>query len=629
MRLVRPTLVPLLLVGFACGDNLNDARQSVVVHTPRDLDPGVRPAVDDLITDFAEVSGVRAGEAHLPDPGCTAGKVRIVFLGHEHDERGSRVASDLDRQEIEVVETRCAGDGRRIVVRGGGKLSGQWAGYAFLEALGIRFFHPEQTLYPPRLIWPDQPIRVAEGPAFRRRSMHAHRTHPIELSAPRFFIDLDMAGYQRRWIDWNIKLRQTRVDGWDEALIGTYAYDRGFDRGAGFNLLNTQQGGRPILDPDDPRPESEQLAAAIDERMVPVEGKPDVKRFGFQFNPSEFTEADHQTTVDRLTFITDYIGDNYPGAQVSTINHGTYVAPGELGVPFFDLPELAPPELEVSVHLLMFYDLERSAAGIYGNESFAHKLEWIRRQQEIRRIVYYPESSWWLTFDLPVPLYLAPVTLEARTYDIRLLEDMRSPADDSRSGVYGHHIFTSGQEWGYWMIDYCVARMAWDLQSHTDCVADFADKLAAGDEVLEVFAEVEARQVVDLRDPELLRFLVGSDDETETAAAAGIFFHPLPPAPVDILGIADQAAADLESQSLTPLEEMAADYHRWADRIDAVLALQTATQAPWVREISDGLRVFALRAEHAVAVYRTALALRAAIEAGDLGTIGEIASTLR
>lgn len=631
MVLVRPTFPILLGLPFlatACGDNLNDSNESIVVHSPRDLDPGVRPAVDDLVGDLAELAGFHPGEAHLPDPGCTDGKIRVVFLGHEHDERGDRVASDLIAQNIEVTETRCGDGGRRVVIRGGSRLSGQWAAYAFLETLGIRYFHPEHTFYPQRLDWPDGPIAIAEGPEFRRRSMHAHRTHPIELSAPRFFVDLDMAGYQRRWIDWNVKLRQTGIDGWDESLVGTYAYDRGFPRNTGFNLLNSQQGGRPILDPDDPRSEAEQIAEAIDERMTPIEGLPDPGRFGFQFNPSEFTEADHQTTVDRLTFITDYVTDNYPGTEVVTTNHGTFVEPGELGVAFFDLPELAPPELGVQTHTLMFYDLERPAAGIYGNESFAHKLRWNIEQQEVRRIIHYPESSWWLTFDLPVPLYLAPVTLEARDYDIRLLESMLSPADDSPAGIYGHHLFTSGQEWGYWMIDYCVAQMAWDLSSHTECVADFTGRFAGGDEILAVLGEVEARQVVDLRDPELLRFLVGSDDETETAAAAGIDFHPLPPAPVDILGLDDAAVADLESLSLTPLEAMAADYHGWADRVEALLPLQTGAQAAWVREIVDGLRVFALRAEHAGAVYRTALALRAAIAAGDLGTIGEIAEAV-
>src|SRR5690606_12982655 len=149
-------------------------------------------------------------------------------------------------------------------------------------------------------------------PAFRRRSMHVHRTHPVELSPP---LDRgpDMAGYQRRWIDWNVKMRQTSLDGWDERYVHDYAYERGFPREAGFSLLGSQQGGRPILDPDDPRPEPEQIAEAIDEVMAPVAGQPDPAIFGFQFNPSEFTVADDVVTVERLRFITEYMSQRYPG----------------------------------------------------------------------------------------------------------------------------------------------------------------------------------------------------------------------------------------------------------------------------------------------------------------------------
>ncbi|CAN0595270.1 unnamed protein product, partial [Laminaria digitata] len=172
-------------------------------------------------------------------------------------------------------------------------------------------------------------------------------------------------------------MRTSWVSGWDRAHVGDYAYGRGFSRGSGFNLLNAQQGGRPILDPDDPRSEEAQLTAAIDARLAPVRGLPDPVEFGFQFNPSEFTEVDDQDTVRRLTFIADYIGQNYPEVSIRTINHGTAGAPTEhYGVRFFDLPQFAPSNLEVKLHTLMFYDLERPAE-VYGNEDFSHLLAWM------------------------------------------------------------------------------------------------------------------------------------------------------------------------------------------------------------------------------------------------------------
>src|SRR4029077_3453544 len=97
-----------------------------------------------------------------------------------------------------------------------------------------------------------------------------------------------------------------------------------------------------------------------------------------------------------------------------------------------------------------------------------------------RPIVYYPESSWWLTFDQAVPLYLAPATLDARQWDLGWLSPLRADRDGAPSGVVGHHLFTSGQEWGYWLVDYCVAGVTWDLGvTHARCPVRFPAPLAA------------------------------------------------------------------------------------------------------------------------------------------------------
>ena len=54
------------------------------------------------------------------------------------------------QQSYTIRETRCGG-GRNVVIRGTSTLSTQWATYDFLQRLGIRYFHPEQTVYPKRL----------------------------------------------------------------------------------------------------------------------------------------------------------------------------------------------------------------------------------------------------------------------------------------------------------------------------------------------------------------------------------------------------------------------------------------------------------------------------------------------
>jgi hypothetical protein len=265
----------------------------------------------------------------------------------------------------------------------------------------------------------------------------------------------------------------------------------------------------------------------------------------------------------------------------------------------------------VKVHPLMFYDLQRPAAGAYGNDTYEDLLRFSLSQQRIRRIVHYPEASWWLTFDVAVPLFLAPATLEARQWDLRLLAPHLSRDERARTGVWGHRLFSSGQEWGYWLVDYCVSKMVWDLSvTHDVCLDDFARTFAHGDTLRAVLRAVEARQVADLRDPEIVRFLVGSDDEVETAARVGITFHPLPPPPAEVATWADDEVASLHARSLQPLREIVRAYHAFADRVEATLPAQTPAQAPWVRELRDGLRMFALRAAHAIAIYEGALLVR-------------------
>lgn len=608
----RRLVLPLSLALAACSGPAPSGPTwpagSIVVHASS-TDPALSDALDDLAADLGRMGATSAQRATGGGPSaCVPGQTHVVV---------SAPSAMAHRDAYAITEERC-GDGHRVVLRGGGPVPLSWAAYDLLDRLGVRYFHPERTYYPRALRWPSAPIRVEASPSFQVRSIHVHRTHPVELRAPLDRSGVDMAAHQRRWIDWNVKLRLNDLDGWDAGFVGDRAWRRGFPRGGGFTLLGAQQGQRGLLDPDDPRPEEEQIRAGIEQVLAPVEGAPPASRLDFQFNASEFTEADDQLTVRRLTFISDYVASRHPDVALWTINHGTASEPtSHYRVRYFDLPQFAPGNLGVKTHTLMFYDLERPA-NVYGNADFRALLAWIRQEAPRRRIIHYPEASWWLTFDLPVPLYLAPVTVEARAHDLALLRPLLSASPASTTGVYGHHIFSSGQEWGYWYIDWCFARMSWDATvTPARCREDFTSVFEGGDEVAAVLAEVERRQVADMRDPELVRFLVGSDDATETADRAGIVFHPLPPGPAEVVGWDDARAASLEGRSLAPLRAMAADYARWADRVEALLARQDERQAPWLREVRDGLRVFGLRAAHAVAVYESALAVRTAALSGD------------
>ncbi|CAN5910400.1 hypothetical protein BH11MYX2_BH11MYX2_32930 [soil metagenome] len=600
----------LFLVAVAalgCGD---DRAPTIVIHAADSPGPGVAIALTDLQNDLHRITGREITQGD-PDGDCSYGDLRVLV--RQNDELGPQTYS--------IKESRC-GTGKLVTLEGGSQLAQQWAIYELMETLGVRYFHPEQTLYPTELHWPAERIDVTTSPAFARRALHAHRTHPIELSAPLDASPADTERLQKHWIDWNVKVRATDADGWDESVIGTYAYDRGFPRDTGINLVSSQQGSHPVLDPDDPRSEHEQMQAAIDVAMADREGVPQASSFGFTINPSEFTTVDADLTIDRMTFITNYIHQRWPDVEVRTINHGTGQGPDpKYGVRFFDLSQFAPPELAVQAHTLMFYDLDRPAP-VYGNPNFNFLRDWMIQQQAVRRIHYFPETSWWLTFDLPVPLFLAPVSLEARDHDLATLAPYAQSDANAATGIVGHLAFSSGQEWGYWLIDYCTQRMAWDLSlGWKGCLAHAFAGFSDGQAIADLLGEVGDAQVGPLRDPAIIAMLVGSDDETEAAAGAGIVFHPLPPPPADVLGWTDDQVATFTQASLAPLPAMSEQYAAWADKAAQLAGQQTEDLAPWVSEMADGLRVTGLRVEHSHEVYDLTLQLRTAIKANNFTAV--------
>jgi hypothetical protein len=489
---------------------------------------------------------------------------------------------------------------------GGGLLGRQYAAYAWLHALGVRFFHPEQEFVPAEPRWPDPPMDRALTPDFRYRSVSLHLTHPLELGDAFRLGQADKAPEVKRYIDWGIKnFASAGSGGMADTEYATYGFDRGFPRQAGFSLYNQQQGASNVLDPDDPDWET-QIARAIDQRMQ-VEPQPEI--FGFTFNPTEFTEADDRVVVEQLTFIANYFVDNYPATILNCINHGTQGEPTpNFGVRYFDLPQFAPANLGVRVHTLMFYDLQRPAP-VYGNENFHFLFDFMAQEYLTRNLWYFPEAAWWLTFDNAVPLFL-PITVEARSRDLDLTAFMR----EGEGKLIGHHVFGTGHEWGYWQNEYCSYRMAADPEYRwRDCFADIASPSGAAAPVVQAALEdlVAIQERDFIYDPDLLAYLVGSDPETEAAAAVGVVFHPLPPTPSEIMRW-DAAAVETWQARIRPaLTRATRDYGRIYASLKAAEAEVPEAGRPWFEEIRDGVRANELRARHALEVYGAVVGLRA------------------
>ncbi len=109
----------------------------------------------------------------------------------------------------------------------------------------------------------------------------------------------------------------------------------------------------------------------------------------------------------------------------------------------------ADPGVGVQVHTVMPFGLD-GPAPVYGRADFSDLKAFLLREKSRRATWYYPETSYFIGIDIDVPLLLTDYLL-ARARDMDLL---------AAEGVAGQVNFTTGQELGYWLMDWTVALLA-------------------------------------------------------------------------------------------------------------------------------------------------------------------------
>lgn len=555
-----------------------------------------------------------------------------------------------------------------LLLAGESRLARQYAVYEALRRLGVRYYHPEAE-YLPRL--PAAQIRdrartataIARGageasdedyiPDFRFRGYTFHSSHPLEhlesFSDGDFPID-----DARNAIDWMVKNRGESFRGAGRGVASAEARARrvgeleelrlllGMTRGVGITLHNVQQGGRPQVDPSSPVPVREQIESLVESALAAA---PDATQFGVHFGPTEVSVTPDVETVEWLNWAGRKALELRPDIPVILNNHtsGGQAVDNfdDLGCPpgtntagvcdYYDLSFHTDARIGVSVHTVMLPPLE-GPAFVYNQMTFAHKLCLMQRASaEGRPLEWFPESSWWLSYDNPVPVYL-PLYLGTRQRDVELV----APLLENRGGTLRRHKqFNSGHEWGYWQQDYGVGMWHWNVDVPLDAVlGEIADPLcdpavwphscAARDELVAVLSEMIAHQweYLLLRTDHrgnpggLYNYFSGEDPAEELSARAGFIFHPQPVTFAAVAAFSAEEAAHFRDTDVAAMHEMALVHADWLDRLRAVEAAVPPAGVPWLAEVVDGIEINRLRAEHAAALYEAMLAFGAAVRAG-------------
>jgi hypothetical protein len=341
------------------------------------------------------------------------------------------------------------------------------------EKLRFRFYHPKRTLIPRYEEWPlPAHFRFQATPRFDKKGFHLHTLHPTELAEQ--FNDPAYPGSLaevKEYVDWLVRNQQNVLQffllrGVDRKQwiahaheIVAYAHKRGIMAGVEISLSMLQQQAFQSIKLLRPNPSYDDQ---IDRTLSWL------FQAKWDFVTVEPAMGEYLPNLARsLPETMDYLLKEIAGRYHAKPLVATHVI-RERGERDADNAGLLPvgelmgedahysTKAGMLLHSVMSYSVSEPKAPVYGNLNQCFVLERGKRERSRREVWYWPESAYWVAFDNSVPLFLLTY-LDARWRDMESME---------RIGVVNHLTFSSGWEWGYWLIDWSIARWSWRYRNN-------------------------------------------------------------------------------------------------------------------------------------------------------------------
>lgn len=675
-------------VSWGCSGTSNNNQNSgqvesggVLVAFPKDPDPALQRLVEPLKRYLEKLSGsapqwveLSTGPQSQVISAAQTARAGLVFVLRAQDLAQDlfstgQPTSDHSSYSMLVKEegtwpNRLGSQGATFVyTTGATKLAQQFAVYEFLRRLGARFYHPEQEYLPtndpkqlreraqaPTIIAHQKDGKASDvySPDFEYRSYSFHGAHPLEHMEA--FSDANHPINEAVNVnDWIVKNRGNLFRGAGRGVATGERRDKrvqelndlrklmGFPSGAGITLHNQQQGASAAIDRNSSKPPKQQIEEYVENAL---KNNPEAYEFGIHFGPTEFTVTPDQETVDWINWAGRKAMEINPKIRVVVNNHtsGSQTTDNfdDLGCPpgtntrgkidYYDLSFHTDKRFAVKVHTVMFYPLE-GPAFVYNQKTFAHKLCLMKKASaEGRLLEYFPEGSWWLSFDNPIPVYL-PLYILTRGIDINLIKSMLK--NRGTGSIYSHRMFNSGHEWGYWQQDYAVGLWHWNVDITLEqAVSELLDPLcspkdwktgcAAKTEVSQIFLDLMKQQkeyFLDRQDWKGLAggiypYFAGEDPADEIAAVTGFEFRPVKVSFV-VVGRWDATQIKHFRQTdITALQTIETTHENWLKRLKTLASQVPEAGKPWLAELIDGIENNQLRARHTRLLYEAVMVYR-------------------
>lgn len=576
-------------------------------------------------------------------------------------------------------------DGRSVIaVRGQARKNfskGAHLGAAFgllsvLEKLGFSFLHPLEPVVPERLAFNPDTVEASESPGRRIRGIHLHTMHPLELT------DLlngwgmngpeDAAGFTnmldewRGFLMWMLANKLNRVQ-WvllsspkwadfaesDErrrrlSTLVDIAHDFGIEVGIDVPIAMRQQNAFRLLT----------KKGSLDEELEEIYENIDwLMAAGFDFLASEngtteFTHPNAKRMLAWMNGIAEHLDTRHRGKRAYMKIH---VSSGQTVEDFADpvsggplninhLTYYSDRRIGVMPHTVEFWGLS-DPAPTYGNDDFSSMFEYMKIESKRREVIWYPETAYWCSFDIDVPLFL-PIYAERRLKDLRTVARWEASGAKDADPIDGQVFFSSGWEWGYWLNDVVAARASWDPLLDIDSDAAAFEALIG--KVFRNFKEAGAplaALIADMAEKQAQQLIIGANDRsgagfkghlTGQAYLQGedalddlarklsrfpmVALTPTQPNRADIFYGQDTDSSDLGR--LHPLlKEMETDYKNIARKFSKTINSPSRAHRKILQELSLSLKVTALRATQARALLDYAAAKRESASAENLKRI--------